>query len=361
MDAARRRKSALVQVRRDPHPSDRIQPRIARRFGHIVRHRSDRNQRILLQVPILDHDVDHRVSIRTLEAVAVIIERQAKLPHAGNSLKRPIARIEAEIHAADRKRPNVRPPRVANIAAQQSIRNVNMIVKSQRRMVGPQLLIALAETGVPGFNHVGLAVAVRVFHVHNFTGHRHEHAALPRLYARGKRQIVGKHGRRFEKSVAVLVRQNRNPRALRKFLRRSRRIVAHLHDPHPAFLVEANSHRAHHIRLARYKLNFEPRIDGNLLERFPRRKRNARLLRIRLDRAARMRTAHRKAYRSRRKADQPNRVIVGRTICPSFTERRTGCPSYKATALHFSSFNRSIAASASFSPVPRSTREFVTS
>ena len=45
--------------------------------------------RILFQVLIFEHDVDHRIAIRALEPIAVVIKRQPKLPDAGNALERP--------------------------------------------------------------------------------------------------------------------------------------------------------------------------------------------------------------------------------------------------------------------------------
>ena len=50
-------------------------------------HRANRHERILLDVAIFQHDVDHRIAIRAHEAIAVVVERQTELPDAGNGLE----------------------------------------------------------------------------------------------------------------------------------------------------------------------------------------------------------------------------------------------------------------------------------
>ena len=158
---------------------------------------------------------------------------------------------------------------IDDLAAAQAVGDVDVVVEREARVIGPQLRVLFGEAGVPGFVDVGPAVAVGVFHVGDSAGEGHEHAALPRLQAGGKVEVVGKDGRGFEEAVVVRVFQNRDARARTAF--GGRGIVAHLDDPHAAVFVEADGDGVDDIGLAGDKLDFQSGFDDEMLQRFMRR------------------------------------------------------------------------------------------
>ena len=53
----------------------------------VVRHRRHRDERILLELPVFEHDVDRRIAIAADEAIAVVVEREAELAVAGDGFE----------------------------------------------------------------------------------------------------------------------------------------------------------------------------------------------------------------------------------------------------------------------------------
>ena len=183
-----------------------------------------------------------RCAVVAGEAIAKVVERHAELPVAAGGREFAGARVERKIAPADRQGPGVGGgmPRVHDVAAAQSVRDINAAIQCQPRMIGPQLRILLGEAAKPGFARIGAAVAVAVRQIGNLARQRDEQSAFPGLNAGGKQQPVGEHARRFEAAVTVFVGEHAYLRARRFAGRGSVRIVAHLDDPQPARLVEAN-------------------------------------------------------------------------------------------------------------------------
>src|SRR6478609_3842826 len=135
-------------------------------------------------------------------------------------------------------------------------------------MVRAELLVELGETGVPGFVDVGFVVAIGVFHVGDFAGHRDEDAALPGLHAGDERKVIGENGGGFVVAVAVLIAEDGDARALGGIFGGTGWVIAHLGDPEAAFFIEPDSDRTNDVGLVRDELDFETGIDFDLLERF---------------------------------------------------------------------------------------------
>ena len=153
LHAAGGRELAGVQVRRRPRSRrwERRRESVAA-LATSCDTVGDGDERVLLEVAVFEHDVHRRVAIGADEAVAVVVEREAELAVAGRRL-----RIRAVSGSKRKSIPLIGDGfvcwmrRVDDRAAAQAVGDVDVVVESEPRMIGAQLLVLLGETGVPGF------------------------------------------------------------------------------------------------------------------------------------------------------------------------------------------------------------------
>ncbi len=236
----------------------------------------DRQVRIAGQIIAFQNDMDRGIAVAAHEAVAEGVERQPELPHAGDGGVFSGQGIKAKIPAADRHRLGIGFPLLSGCnyhAAPETIGNINLVVQSERGMVGPELGIFLGEPGEPRLPQIGGTIAILILEISDLSGHRHNDAASPGLNAIGEQQLIGERFGRFVKPIAVIVIEQPDPRARRFAGSGTVRVIRHLDHPQSSVFIEGHRYRVDHLRFRGDKLHLQIGVNDEMLEGFLGRKR----------------------------------------------------------------------------------------
>ncbi len=218
---------------------------------------------VAIQRLLLQHHMADRYRVPRREAVSPVVMRESELAEAGDRLDLESDRRstvlsksgregEAQVAAADGDFAAGRFGRNAHFTVAPAVGDVDLVVQAPSESVDPKLRIPLAEAGEHDAAFVGAAVAVAIAQEPDVRRRGHKHAAVAGQYAVGKRQPVGEDGRVLVAAVAVAVLKTADSSGGCRG-----RIVEHLGDIHPSFLVPGDRHRTSHLRLGGDQLDRE--------------------------------------------------------------------------------------------------------
>ncbi len=239
----------------------------------VLRLRMNLQQRSPRQIFHRDNDVPYVRRVLRNKALAEIVDRRTELSGARCSFRLPADRVEPKIGASNQHRRHLGMLRRCDAPVVAGIRAVDPVVRAQTRICDPRLVIRLCETGIEHLLNVGLAVAVRVFHVQDVRRAGHNQAALPGHDPADRQNVIGKHGGAVDLAVSIRVFEQPDARAGGLAGRRVLGIIHHLRDIDFSVLVEDHLHRAHHLGFGGEKLRVEVVAEANRFQRILRTER----------------------------------------------------------------------------------------